>query len=59
MHMGLTCLSYPSYCLQLSNLELAINLAKRGNLPGAENLVSAAVQTPSLLHSSAHDALHP
>ncbi|CAA2983839.1 clathrin heavy chain 1 [Olea europaea subsp. europaea] len=24
---------------QLNNLELAINLAKRGNLPGAENLV--------------------
>ena len=28
-------------CLwQLNNLELAVNLAKRGNLPGAENLVS-------------------
>lgn len=26
--------------LQLNNLELAVNLAKRGNLPGAENLVS-------------------
>lgn len=25
--------------LQLNNLELAVNLAKRGNLPGAENLV--------------------
>lgn len=25
---------------QLNNLELAVNLAKRGNLPGAENLVS-------------------
>jgi hypothetical protein len=24
----------------LNNLELAVNLAKRGNLPGAENLVS-------------------
>lgn len=24
---------------QLNNLELAVNLAKRGNLPGAENLV--------------------
>ena len=26
--------------LQLNNLELAVNLAKRGNLLGAENLVS-------------------
>lgn len=26
--------------LQLNNLELAVNLAKRGNLPGAENLVT-------------------
>lgn len=26
--------------LQLNNLELAVNLAKRGNLPGAEQLVS-------------------
>ena len=25
--------------LQLSNLELAVSLAKRGNLPGADNLV--------------------
>lgn len=25
--------------LQLNNLELAVNLAKRGNLPGAEQLV--------------------
>lgn len=25
---------------QLNNLELAVNLAKRGNLPGAENLVN-------------------
>ncbi|RZS19450.1 hypothetical protein BHM03_00051844, partial [Ensete ventricosum] len=25
--------------LQLNNLELAVSLAKRGNLPGAENLV--------------------
>lgn len=25
--------------LQLNNLELAVNLAKRGNLPGAEELV--------------------
>ena len=25
--------------LQLNNLELAVNLAKRGNLPGAEDLV--------------------
>lgn len=25
--------------LQLKNLELAVSLAKRGNLPGAENLV--------------------
>lgn len=24
---------------QLNNLELAVNLAKRGNLPGAEKLV--------------------
>lgn len=30
---------YPLF-LQLNNLELAVNLAKRGNLPGAENLVS-------------------
>lgn len=26
--------------IQLNNLELAVNLAKRGNLPGAENLVN-------------------
>lgn len=26
--------------LQLNNLELAVSLAKRGNLPGAENLVN-------------------
>jgi hypothetical protein len=26
--------------LQLNNLELAVNLAKRGNLPGAEELVT-------------------
>lgn len=34
------CLRY-FFCfnLQLNNLELAVNLAKRGNLPGAENLV--------------------
>lgn len=25
--------------VQLNNLELAVNIAKRGNLPGAENLV--------------------
>jgi hypothetical protein len=25
--------------MQLNNLELAVNLAKRANLPGAENLV--------------------
>jgi len=25
---------------QLKNLELAVNLAKRGNLPGADELVS-------------------
>ncbi|KAI3742308.1 hypothetical protein L1987_59988 [Smallanthus sonchifolius] len=25
---------------QLNKLELAVNLAKRGNLPGAENLIS-------------------
>ena len=29
--------------LQLNNLELAVNLAKRGNLPGAENLVNLSV----------------
>ncbi|CAM6119092.1 unnamed protein product [Calypogeia fissa] len=29
----------PFVSVQLSNLELAVNLAKRGNLPGAENLV--------------------
>lgn len=29
-----------SVILQLNNLELAINLAKRGNLPGAEELVN-------------------
>ena len=29
--------------LQLNNLELAVNLAKRGNLPGAENLVNLLV----------------
>lgn len=29
--------------LQLNNLELAVNLAKRGNLPGAENLVKSLV----------------
>ena len=28
-----------SSAVQLNNLELAVNLAKRGNLPGAENLV--------------------
>jgi hypothetical protein len=28
-------------CLQLNNLELAVNLAKRANLPGAENLVNS------------------
>lgn len=27
--------------IQLNNLELAVNLAKRANLPGAENLVSS------------------
>ena len=27
--------------MQLNNLELAVNLAKRANLPGAENLVSS------------------
>lgn len=26
--------------MQLNNLELAVNLAKRGNLPGAEELVT-------------------
>jgi hypothetical protein len=26
--------------LQLNNLKVAVNLAKRGNIPGAENLVS-------------------
>ncbi|XP_039016474.1 clathrin heavy chain 1-like [Hibiscus syriacus] len=36
---------------QLNNLELAVNLAKRGNLPGAENLSVPvqAGQTPPLL----------
>ncbi|KAG6551189.1 hypothetical protein Mapa_007425 [Marchantia paleacea] len=29
----------PFVSVQLNNLELAVNLAKRGNLPGAENLV--------------------
>ncbi|KAL5720986.1 hypothetical protein ACHQM5_013601 [Ranunculus cassubicifolius] len=29
----------PYVCGQMNNIELAINLAKRGNLPGAENLV--------------------
>jgi hypothetical protein len=29
--------------MQLNNLELAVNLAKRANLPGAENLVSSIV----------------
>ncbi|KAH9289535.1 hypothetical protein KI387_033652, partial [Taxus chinensis] len=28
----------------LNNLELAVNLAKRGNLPGAENLVVQCFQ---------------
>jgi len=27
--------------MQLNNLELAVNLAKRANLPGAENLVTS------------------
>jgi hypothetical protein len=30
---------------QLNNLELAVNLAKRGNLPGAENLVRVQTHT--------------
>jgi hypothetical protein len=29
--------------MQLNNLELAVNLAKRANLPGAENLVSSII----------------
>ena len=33
-------LSNTFLCLQLNNLELAVNLAKRANLPGAENLVN-------------------
>lgn len=36
----LLCLQmFSGYFLQLNNLELAVNLAKRGNLPGAEQLV--------------------
>ena len=30
-----------NFGMQLNNLELAVNLAKRANLPGAENLVSS------------------
>lgn len=30
--------------MQLNNLELAVNLAKRANLPGAENLVSSITE---------------
>jgi len=30
--------------MQLNNLELAVNLAKRANLPGAENLVSSVTK---------------
>ncbi|PHT83260.1 hypothetical protein T459_11703 [Capsicum annuum] len=30
---------------QLNNIELAVNLAKRGNLPGTENLGSLACET--------------
>ncbi|KAF9592049.1 hypothetical protein IFM89_011799 [Coptis chinensis] len=33
----------PFVSSQLNNLELAVNLAKRGNLPGAENLVGGYV----------------
>ncbi len=33
---------FNTFCfMQLNNLELAVNLAKRANLPGAENLVSS------------------
>ena len=30
--------------MQLNNLELAVNLAKRANLPGAGNLVSSITE---------------
>jgi hypothetical protein len=32
-------LTFITFMLQLNNLELAVSLAKRGNLPGAEKLV--------------------
>jgi hypothetical protein len=34
--------------MQLNNLELAVNLAKRASLPGAENLVSSIVSIISV-----------
>lgn len=43
--------------LQLNNLELAVNLAKRGNLPGAENLVNLNINFISYIKSHHADGL--
>lgn len=43
--------------LQLNNLELAVNLAKRGNLPGAENLVNLTIILISYIKNHHVDVL--
>nr|CAN71721.1 hypothetical protein VITISV_012220 [Vitis vinifera] len=42
---------------QLNNLELAVNLAKRGNLPGAENLVNLTIILISYIKNHHVDVL--
>jgi len=42
---------------QLNNLELAVNLVKRGNLPGAENLVNTLFSVNLLIFSSSSSSM--